>query len=774
MKNINKTLREKLFQRPQFASPKMDVYYTMLRSRIFPDEEQFIALLSADNYDEQYEYAERILTRICYESNYPPTKEMFADVLSLEYYSKVDHIQENTFIPRDHYIHVIYVYMMGIYIFFYNNTFFNFITSQYRYARELDAYENDELCCLKDFVSAWKYFAFYHDLGYQLEIITKTGNDKLKDKYGNMLFCKSFDQEKQKFYFCKQNAVKILTRLLLVGRICADASDESFFKEKLINKLKHATLCEYKHDSHTYEERDTTRIIDGCLHDNVIHLRKINSHRTMKSIIPVLGIENMILIGSKAQTNGICYIATSDGTKVRVFCVNGYELSSEVEASPEVLFYDDYVDQEIQFSYFANIESWRTDYKHAIEDLEDTFSVLEDKFIGISSDEQLIKYEYAIFDLISSEAQDIFTTDSEMHEKLFFVARKCGEEKDQAKTELRKSILSTLSSRYKKELQRQSKHIALSIIEEQVESSRVLDTPLTDIAEILHSHAASISDALHMLFADQKDDTEAAIELKLTMEYYSRLDAKVRLWIKITDIYLEIASALNSYQTEYSFDYADNTTKIDYDQMRRVIEPSIQKYIKEYAGSLDTMLDSYEFQHGLKDDHGTHSAFNFINMFDMYMHISSSENIRNNRYIYILFNMSFPCGELHRRYHDNYKHIVIDVAYSIYVHNLYPSWFHNKALQDMRTDINSPFAYLALLCDSLQEWNRPHAQHPATFSQRPNCDSSDAFDIQVSSGYIYVYENRTAKSQKRLNERLNSLNSYMNLPNSFICNGDSV
>lgn len=136
--------------------------------------------------------------------------------------------------------------------------------------------------------------------------------------------------------------------------------------------------------------------------------------------------------------------------------------------------------------------------------------------------------------------------------------------------------------------------------------------------------------------------------------------------------------------------------------------------------------------------------------------------------------MSFPCGELHRRYHDNYKHIVIDVAYSIYVHNLYPSWFHNKALQDMRTDINSPFAYLALLCDSLQEWNRPHAQHPATFSQRPNCDSSDAFDIQVSSGYIYVYENRTAKSQKRLNERLNSLNSYMNLPNSFICNGDSV
>jgi hypothetical protein len=81
-----------------------------------------------------------------------------------------------------------------------------------------------------------------------------------------------------------------------------------------------------------------------------------------------------------------------------------------------------------------------------------------------------------------------------------------------------------------------------------------------------------------------------------------------------------------------------------------------------------------------------------------------------------------------------------EASYAITIHNLYPEHFSAPHMKRFRTDMTSePFAFLALLCDSLQTWDRKKTMSQA-FRKLPYATYSDGFDIEIRRNVLFISE----------------------------------
>lgn len=173
MSRINKTLLEKLFLKPnpQPDRPEVLKLYNLLSYRMFPGKQDFINFLKTQSIDKQYEYAARSIHRLCYISNFPPSYFAMKDVLSIETYQKRAYSDTDDYIPRDHFIHLINIYLLGIYIFFYNNEIYDRILKDNQFERAEELVFFPHLNEIKDFISEWRYFSLYHDIGDRKSVV---------------------------------------------------------------------------------------------------------------------------------------------------------------------------------------------------------------------------------------------------------------------------------------------------------------------------------------------------------------------------------------------------------------------------------------------------------------------------------------------------------------------------------------------------------------------------------------------------------------------------
>ena len=153
-------------------------------------------------------------------------------------------------------------------------------------------------------------------------------------------------------------------------------------------------------------------------------------------------------------------------------------------------------------------------------------------------------------------------------------------------------------------------------------------------------------------------------------------------------------------------------------------------------------------------DHGFESTKYAASIFELLRNsIASPKKAEEWMLIDILFSISNPYKkrEFLTMYIDNYNHIFSEVLYSIFIHNIYPNCFPTTSpLYNIQTTIANPFAYLALLCDSLQKWNRSQSIFSPLLEIRPSKHASNQYNIIVKSDGIYLYEEDDEKSQARL------------------------
>ena len=174
---INTTLKNKLFDFPEPIVTKKSVFWA-LHDRMFPCPNVFRDFLSTSDMSEKVEQAKYIIQRLCFESNFPPPYSLLMNLEEFEN-SDVNKTGNKYYVPQDHFCHLVYLYLLGLYLFFYVPVLNKGLTGEYLSNRQESQYDL-AINATKDFISYWKYFCLYHDLTYPIEQIR--GSKELKDR----------------------------------------------------------------------------------------------------------------------------------------------------------------------------------------------------------------------------------------------------------------------------------------------------------------------------------------------------------------------------------------------------------------------------------------------------------------------------------------------------------------------------------------------------------------------------------------------------------------
>lgn len=133
--------------------------YIMLFDKIWPRAENFMSFLTSSEPSLKIKYAKEIYKSFtCISDIFLPSFSML-NVLNDQYF---DFDEKNSkYVPQDHFIHSIYTYILGIYLYFNSDK----INKKFlKYGCDYDFYTST-----KEFIFKWQLFALYHDIGYFFE-----------------------------------------------------------------------------------------------------------------------------------------------------------------------------------------------------------------------------------------------------------------------------------------------------------------------------------------------------------------------------------------------------------------------------------------------------------------------------------------------------------------------------------------------------------------------------------------------------------------------------
>lgn len=167
--NIRDRLKKSLFED---SPPLMADVLRKYESMVFPDKNDVIYFLGESDNQKRTSRAKNILSRLAFETKLAIPDSIIFSILSAEEKSERAGAGK-AYIPQDHFVHLVYLYLLGIYLFLYHKKLHRRLIRYFKQHRS-----NADLCKLpatnenafKDFIVAWKVFVLMHDVGYPWEI----------------------------------------------------------------------------------------------------------------------------------------------------------------------------------------------------------------------------------------------------------------------------------------------------------------------------------------------------------------------------------------------------------------------------------------------------------------------------------------------------------------------------------------------------------------------------------------------------------------------------
>lgn len=804
MIRINNTLLEKLFLEPdpQHDNPEVLDIFHKLFYRMFPGKNSFIEFLQVQNYDKQYSLAEEIIHRLCYTSNFPPPFFAIKDVISVENYQKETVGATDPYVPRDHFIHLVNLYMLGIYVFFYNPQFYNKILMDNRFERQNEHHYQPKLDSVKDFISEWKYFCLFHDIGYVPEIF---GNKKfvLNAPKTYLALCKrpndfqsSLSENQQIKQITFFGALEIMSRIFMAKFIIDYSTTEIVNSSKLFRRFRKSELSIYTEcnqiNSIEFEKEFSP------FFTKTLRLEKMYSNHCLKPLLPIWGESNIIVIGIHKETGELSFISFAKGKTRNLLFLKKYENSKDIlrlAKDPTLVLFDDFKPLDFEMEYLLKEDSLFQDLYDLILFSDDSFveysyellkATLGIQFASISCENQILDFYFDIYMFLYSTIRKY--TFSRNGSKQIARVKKFEEFLDSWDISFidDENILNNLAK---------LSDIVYSLIQ-CLYTENIKKKCMDSIQKIdIPSGKGKSSKFLNpdILIRDIVDDYFNAIKEKVNSE-----DEKTKLIISINDDYCQqieqtsslikmyaiINSGLKSVLQKcskpfsYDFDYEKRRESFNDTFSKSIIQEKTRAVLK---CSFRDILNNYNIPYDNKFNHGF-SSFKYAScIFEILRNsIETKKTPPEWKIIDILFSISNPTKntEYITQYITNYNHIFKNVLYSILIHDVYPTNFtKGSELNNMQTAISDPFSYLALLCDALQQWNRPQSISASLLDTRHGEHASEEYNIIVKNDGIYLYEESIEKSQRRLAENIANMSHLADieafLKNGYVTKSDS-
>ena len=226
-KNILETLRRELFAAPNPQCYKKEFF--ALRDEIFPDRSLFLDFLDEENYEKQLKLAGEILLRLNYDSCFAPPTRLLFNLMNAEMQNPPSN-KNNSYFGRDHVVHLVHLYIFGIYVFFNHKIFSENVVSIFRSHRRQRNLNIRPLAVIRDFIVAWRTFALCHDLGYPVEMYAKEPSDDPSiaqiQKKEQVTYLSSFQQIAK--YIGKDFSMKAISKIMAVYRMLHDHNNYTF------------------------------------------------------------------------------------------------------------------------------------------------------------------------------------------------------------------------------------------------------------------------------------------------------------------------------------------------------------------------------------------------------------------------------------------------------------------------------------------------------------------------------------------------------------------
>lgn len=719
-KNIRVTLLENLFlnPNPKFQAKLFLQYY----DRIFPDNTLYIDFLKTTSEEERTDLAKRIIDRINFDSNFSIPEVFFENLLDLE--TKELSVGENQFVAQDHFVHIVNLYLLGIYLFFYHKVFHKQLYSFFRSKRLVsDEYESQST--IKNFIICWKYFCITHDLGYIFEALVdkegKLSSNDYKSFFKNL--------EKTTDYIAYILSLKIFSKIIFCNIMISNSTQKFQELIDLISLKNHLEYSEFHYLNSSSSEVRLDEVLQKVKkYKSYIKLAHIYGYEGLKYLLPAIDVNDIVVViyndndepiiinFQEGQHRSCIYKHRECATFTLEQLNNSLKMGSQ--EFPLENHRCEYYANNIKAKFKASlccseIKNYEKDLNIICKNIQEKFGF---EFSTITSETSIANLIFYIYKELSTlyNVGDNFSAylnkwvdssaKNEMATKII---------KEQIKETMGKYVDSI--GYIKLEVEPEDGFIALirdellSKVNKKIESSSFkgkIEKQATSALNENSKFEASFAKIIRIIHND--------------LETFLNTQEEKRLNKKIIDDDLRVTYKF------YDDSYLSDITKNFFD----VYLVTELKKLNVYGKTLKNCND-YRPGHS-KFDHGLISANVILEMFLKYTSIitgiegdDSPDGLK-----LVLYAYSIDSNSYNEMLVQKYKTIINDIIYSIMIHNLYPETFNGLFNKNFKHKLqDNPFAYFCMFCDSLQVWDRPQKVNQARRSLKDVRFYGDSFDI---------------------------------------------
>jgi hypothetical protein len=713
---INNTLKEKLLVQRSSDFSKNE--FQQLYSRIFTDYDNSIAFLEAQDTAKQFSYAKRIINSLCFNSNFPPSLKLVNVLATFE--KNIRNKRTVKHPSRDHYIHQCHLYFLGIYLFFNNKTFNKDLISyfsQTRYSKGI----SEESDAVKVFISCWKYFVLYHDLGYPLEY------------FGNQNH--TFSQEETDFLekrvnecFNNNSIVTNLHDMLSVKALSIIIAVSYSFSTDHCNSKKILKFINRKRNLLSIETNNPMDKEVLFNEDDVVkYISAVEDCSQIKYYLSIFAKSDFLVVVEKDHR--IMCIARCGSSPCVLVDANFVrrKLCREIKKNVDILFSDELHLQykEYQFSYYGiNLEEKFDGILRNIgitnDGLLDLSKNLENVKKSLPIDRISLVYYNSLLDILKSDIIDSMTENNIKPE-----------DEKPLSTYVKDSVMKLINV----EIQSIVEPLGQTI----PDRSSFINETSSMIRIILHALKGRLNTDQRYSIKNKDIALELAVDTLKQIPYIVNDDSlnnakfftrhlldKMGFSTPDIDSILPLSRYSKDESSALEYDLVKNKRDILYENFSYLnSSPDIAAICKNY---------NLEFSNC---DHGIVAFWLFLKHLDIYQQILREASCRTPL-VYTSFIIPLCKTDeeqihyIDEKYLLDYEQEISDVSFAIFVHNLYPKNFsHASGISFTTKRDATPFAYFSMLCDALQDWGRPFNIDPL----------NDTFPLSIDTAQYEISAN---------------------------------